>query len=234
MKKWPIFAGLGAGAGAFLLYGRFSYASEDTSGETLPPEQAKAVKLPAGTPASLGSRAVEVGLKLVGVKEEPKGSNRGDVVDQINRGVRSDAGDRLLGKPWCARFVRYCYEKAADETGKAPPFQSVKDTLAAVSSMADVFKGYETEPKPGAAALIKSKIPGGGWKHATMVVSVDGDRVKTVEGNHNDQVAVVTRPKSDFAVFLDVDRWASERNKPAVAGELGAMLAGLDIFAAGV
>lgn len=234
MKIGPLLVGAGAGVGVLLLLNRRAYATEDETGQTLTPAEVKReAQLPPGTPPSLGTKAVEVGLRLrdQGIKEEPKGSNRGPGVDPIIRGVRGD-GEKLIGQPWCGRFVRYCFEKAAEEAGLPPPFADVKDSLAAVLSWRDRFKGYEIkDPKPGAVGLlIKTGLPGvdAGKRHATLVVRTEGNKVVTVEGNHSDAVAVVTRPKGDFAVFLDIDRYVADRKQaPKVAGLLG-----LDVFTA--
>jgi len=213
----------GAGLGVFLLATREAYGTEST-GSSLP---ASAGYIPSGTPVSLGARAVAVGLRLVGTKEDPKGSNRGPAVDQIVRGVNSD-GEKLLGKAWCARFVRFCFETAAKEMGLSPPFAGIKDSLAQVTSWRDTFKRWSTDdPRTGCVALLLS----GGRSHATLVVRREGDQIVTCEGNHNDQVAIVSRPRSAFTIFLDIDRYCADRARSASVSGSGALL-GLDVFTA--
>ena len=237
--RWEFVAlGAGAGIGTLIILQRRVLAFEDETGETLTPEETRAevarveekASAPTGRLPSLGEKAVEVLTRLVGTKEDPPKSNRGLIVDQINRGVHGD-GEKLIGKAWCARTVRWAYEKAAEELKRPPPFAGIKGTLAAVTDWRDKFKGYETSPKPGAVGLlIKAGLPGvdKGKRHATLVVRVDGSKVVTVEGNHGDRIALVTRPKSDFAVFLDIDRYVAERGRSRVAGLLG-----LDLIGAG-
>ena len=200
---WKILAVIGAGTGAGLLV--FSLVpkrdTEDETGTTIPPDEFVGPPAPAGQ--SLGLKAVEALSRYVGAKEEPKGSNRGPVVDQIVTGVTGD-GKSLLGKPWCARALRFAYEKAAQELGQPLPFSSIKSKLAAVTDWADTFKGYACDPKPGCAALILD----GSHRHATLVSRVDGDTVVTVEGNHSDSVAIVKRQRSAFKHFLDIEAYA--------------------------
>ena len=224
MRAFPIFVALGAGVGALVLWSRRALATEDDTGQTLASEEdkeARAARSALGSSKTLGARAVVVGLRYLGTAESPSKSNRGPVVDRFNRGRRGD-GEKLVGKPWCARFARYCYEEAAEELGLPPPFAGIKGTLAAVTSWPTSLKGYETPPKPGAVGILLKK----GVRHATIVIRTEGDKVVTVEGNHKGRVALVSRPKSDFAVFLDVERRAAAA--PRVVG-----LIGLDVYAAG-
>ncbi len=222
------------GVGVFLIVNSRAYGTEDSSGTTLP---SSAGKLPPGTPLTLGAKAVDVGLRYLGIEEVPKGSNGGASVDIFLKGVYG-TGAHLLKLPpasraWCAAFVRYCFEKAAEELGLPPPFSGIKDPLTLVKSWRDVFGKYECEPKTGAVGLfIRMGVPGvdAGRRHATLVVRVEGDKVVTVEGNHNDEVALVSRPKKDFTVFLDVDRYVAD-HRPVISGS-SAML-GLDVFSAG-
>lgn len=206
---WKILAGVGVGAGVYFAWTRIASATEDSSGDTVDPKEAKPPTPTTPAKPALGAKAVEVLTRHVGAMESPKGSNRGPVVDQIIRGVNGD-GEKLLGKPWCARAVRYAYEKAAQELGQAPPFAGVKPSLAAVNDWADIFKQYLTsEPKTGHVGLILS----GGTRHATLVSKVDGETVYTVEGNHSDSVATVKRPRSKFKHFVDVQRYVEDKKR---------------------
>lgn len=181
---------------------------------------------PAPAPAStggLGAKAVEVLARDVNAHEEPwphfpkkpyPNTNRGVVVDRIVRGVYND-GESLLGKPWCARAVRYAYEQAAKELGLPPPFAALKSKLAAVTDWYDLFKDYRSDtPRPGMAALILD----GDHRHATLVAAVQGNNIVTVEGNHADQVASVTRPKSKFKTFIDVEAYVNRAPQTRVSG----------------
>jgi hypothetical protein len=227
MLPWwaKVGAAVAIGGGAYLLFIPAALATEDESGEKIDPKQAG---IPTGG-KSLGARAVEVLQREVeaGGRGDPKGSHRGPVPDKILTGVYSD-GKGLLGKPWCARTLRYGYEKAAQELGLPPPFASLKGaSLAGVDEWRRTFKDYySTSPRPGMAALIVTPTT----HHATMVARVlDPNTILTVEGNHGDAMANVKRPVSSIAYFIDVERFIDHTSKPAVAGLLG-----LDVFAARV
>jgi len=65
----------------------------------------------------LAGKALQIGLEELrrGVKEKPDGSNRGERID-LYTGCKADAG--VKGPAWCAYFVSWCIDKAAD--GKSP------------------------------------------------------------------------------------------------------------------
>lgn len=240
MNVWPLALAAGGGAIAYFAFGRSALATEDDSGEEVPPTEAKPLFVPVtpsappspskaqapSTPSTLsrpssstglGLKAVEVLTRMVGAKEDPPRSNRGPVVDQINIGIYED-GKKLLGQPWCARTVRYGFEKAAQELGLPPPFASIKGTLAGVSDWKDKFSKYRLDaPKPGAVALIDNdKV-----RHATLVSNASGDTVYTVEGNHKDSLATVKRKKSAFdGGFYDVEAFVRDAQMTNVSGTI--------------
>lgn len=228
MNTWAkLLAGAGVGLGAFFAFAPRALATEDTSGTDVDPRSAKPTPAPPVAPpaappveaARLGQRAAEVLFRLVGTKEEPPGSNRGPVIDEILRGLYDDA-PKLIGKPWCARTVRYAYEKAAQELGLPKPFARLKSSLSFVTDWRDQFKRFHTkEPRTGVVGLIIRN----GIKHATLVSRVEGDKVFTVEGNHSDSIATVMRPKSGFDYFVDVEAY--------LAG-VAQTLTGLDLLGA--
>ena len=230
---------LGLGACAYLGFlGVASAATteNDETGETVPPSSADgralAEQARAGGTKTLGEKAVEVLTRDLGAHEEPwpnypkkpgPNSNRGPVVDKILRGVHGD-GEKLLGKPWCARAARYAYEKAAQEMGLPPPFRNIRDSLATVSSWASRFKKYKIDqPKVGAAAALDN------LSHITIVARVNPDgSVMTVEGNHGDAIANVRRRPGSL-IFFDIDAYARDQGE-RVAG----YILGTDVLVAGV
>lgn len=236
MNTWlKILAGTGVGAGAFFLFTPRALATEDTSGTDVDPNRAKPQPTPPAPAAPgvsppvetgrLGQRAAEVLFRLVGTKEEPPGSNRGPVIDEILRGLYNDA-PKLIGKPWCARTVRYAYEKAAQELGLPKPFAALKSRLSFVTDWRDQFKRfYVKEPRTGVVALIIRE----GKRHATLVSRVEGDKVFTVEGNHADSIATVMRPKSGFDYFVDVEAYLASAAQTLTGTGTGT---GLDLLGA--
>lgn len=224
LKKILLAAGAGT-ATYFLFFHEEAGATEnDTSGKTVDPSSTEGK--PTTPPKTLGEQAVAVLLRDLGAHEEPwpnyphppsPNSNRGPVVDKINLGVYGD-GKKLLGQPWCARTVRYAYEKAAQEIGLPPPFAGIKSTLATASSWKSTFKKWKLDqPKVGAVGLFLA----GKKSHAMLISSVTGDTVYTVEGNHNDSVALVKRHASDFDVLLDVEAYVRSKQERVAGYVLG-------------
>lgn len=225
--------GTALGLGAFAYLGFIGLASaatteNDETGETVPPSspdgRALAEQARASGTKTLGEKAVEVLTRDLGAHEEPwphypkkpsPNTNRGPVIDKFLRGVHGD-GEKLLGKPWCARAVRYAYEKAAQEMGLSPPFRSIKDSLAMVSSWASKFKKYKIDqPKVGAAAVLKN------LSHITLVARVNPDgSIVTIEGNHGDAIANVRR-KADTLFFFDIDAYVRDQGERVAGYVLG-------------
>lgn len=198
-----------AGAAGFLLL-RDQTTENDQTGEDV-----GRVAVPQGAPG-LGARAVEVLSRHVGARGQGKkgtpGYHRSELIDRINVGVYAD-GKGLLGKPWCARTVRWAYETAANELGLPAPFSAIKSTLANVSTWKSApFRPYFlSSPKIGAALLL-------GEQHATLIAKVlDEKTVVTVEGNHGDAVAHVRRTLRPKDTLVDVEAYARAQ-KGHVAG----------------
>lgn len=216
---------IGAGVAWFVL--RDQTTDSDDTGETATPAEAEVRR----GAQELGARAVEALSRHVGERGAgPKGTSgyhRGRFVDEVNRGVWGDAGDRLLGKPWCARAVRWAYETAARELGKPPPFAHVRGRLAAAADWKrSPFNGYvTTEPRSGVVLVL-------GDRHVTIVSRVlKPDEVVTVEGNHGDAVAYVRRKIKPGDTLVDVEAWAASTHvKRGFAGaSVGLCLLGADL-----
>lgn len=110
---------------------------------------------------------------VYGVREEPRGSNRGPWVDRFLRRAQS-----FPGQPWCAAFVYDCVKDAGGNPRVAYP--------ASVSSWADYAKRagrLRDEPLRGRLFYILNPNGSG---HMGFVCRVKGDSVETIEGNTND------------------------------------------------
>ena len=68
-------------------------------------------------------KVLEVAAGENGVREDPAvGQNRGPRVDEYVRSTRLDpAGNPPHGYPWCACFVYWCFERAAEALGRTNP-----------------------------------------------------------------------------------------------------------------
>lgn len=105
---------------------------------------------------------------------------------------------------WCATFTSWCIWKAADPdpkgTALAAQYQPKTDNCGCgVSWNAKYYKNkgkFYTTPKAGDVFFLN------GYTHTGFVLSVNSNGTfKTIEGNHGDKVASVTRRISDCEGF---------------------------------
>jgi hypothetical protein len=161
---------------------------------------------PSVTEASLGQRALWFARSEIGVVEVPLGSNRGPRVDVYQRGVHNDGADYLIGTKWCARFVRWCFESAAAESGQLRLFAGCGDLASALKWLREAQQRgwWRQAPAPGFAAL---HIGNNSEGHVTLVSAFDGQFVDSVGGNEADGVRPVRRLLSYYNKgFVEVER----------------------------
>jgi len=141
----------------------------------------------AGT--ALQAAVLEVASTQVGVMEEPIGSNRGPKVDEYLRsvGINPAAGSF----PWCAAFVYWCFQQAANKLAVPNPAIRSGGVLdcwnKAGSSGVPRISSVEAQNEP---ALVKPGMvfvlsTGAGNGHTGLVERVDGVVLTTIEGNTN-------------------------------------------------
>ena len=143
---------------------------------------------------------VAIALSQVGVRESPKGSNRGPDVDKYT-GCRAE--------PWCAHFVAWCFREASAELpGDVMPSPKRARAYASVSHTLRVFQEhgwFYNEPQVGDIVFYskRGKSDAGSGKHIGIVVAVGPESFETVEGNWGDRVAkrVVDRDFPDIVGF---------------------------------
>ena len=129
---------------------------------------------------------VEVALSQIGVREQPKGSNRGPVVD-VYTGKRPE--------PWCAHFVAWCFRQAGRPIpGDVEPAPKRANPLASVSFTERVFKEHGwavMEPAPGDVVFFttRGRSDRGPGRHIGIVVEVNLTHVVVVDGNWGDAVS---------------------------------------------
>ena len=119
-----------------------------------------------------------------GVREVPVNSNRGPEVDAYLRcaGVSS-------GLAWCCAFVYWCFDEAANASGRANPMFKTAGCLAHWNNagkrgarriaMADAVAN-PTLVQPGMVFVMDY---GGGMGHTGFVERVEGGYIATIEGN---------------------------------------------------
>lgn len=109
--------------------------------------------------------------QLLGMAEDPPGSNRGIRIDEMLQrcGVST-------GLPWCAAFASWCLETVA---------------IAGAQSLGQHFPAVDS-PLPGDVMWFKTSASTG---HCGIVIGLARHEVMTIEGNCQDAVRVVRRAR---------------------------------------
>ena len=121
--------------------------------------------------------------------QEIGGNNRGQIIRMFQRAV-----GKAEDEPWCMSFVQYCCNK-------------IDQIYKIVRKANDINKLYQSEhcltvwnktphicrqdPAPGTIAIWNYK--GGSAGHAGIVVEVDGEIIRTIEGNTSDNTKRIVR-----------------------------------------
>lgn len=152
-------------------------------------------------PQGLGpqrQRILEVALAELdaGVREKPRGSNRGERIDVY---VPAWARRGRRGPPWCAFFVSWVLAAAL---GRVPTGQR-RGGCAALTRDArreELWRGRDYVPVPGDLFLLDTDGSRGSKGHVGIVlrVSADGERYETVEGNSGHAVRLGRRERTDL------------------------------------
>jgi len=121
----------------------------------------------------------------IGTQEVPLNSNRGPKVEEYLASTGLGGGFA-----WCAAFVYWCYNQAANNAGKLNPLVKTAGVLRSWNEsigkkiLAKDAKNNPALIKPGHIFIMDY---GGGLGHTGIVVGVNGGFIDTVEGNTNDQ-----------------------------------------------
>lgn len=154
------------------------------------------------TEKSQVSLFIKTAKSQIGVEENPKGSNRGEMVDAYNL----TCGKEFLGAPWCSSFTRWCFYQIGkkDVPGAYSPSWYKKDRVIEANNV-----------QPGDQALIYFNSLGRFAHTITCITEVSrvGGHVReitTIEGNSNlkgsrEGFAVVSRIRPVDSVT--VVRW---------------------------
>ncbi|WP_267436299.1 CHAP domain-containing protein [Erwinia psidii] len=126
------------------------------------------------------SKLIDIASSQTGVSEKPRGSNSGPEVMRYLKTVGIN-----FPAAWCAAFVVWCHPEAG--------ITGISRT-GGVLDMWNRSKEYRvTSPQPGDVMIIDF---GEGVGHTGIVLSVDGDVIKTIEGNTNESGG-----REGYAVF---------------------------------
>lgn len=131
-------------------------------------------------PGDLAAEIVRLAGNNVGVHEQPRGSNRGPVIDKWNL----DAGNKL-GDPWCVAFAYGMVKGAAF-------LKKITVPLIRTGSSSAMYRWAVDNNRLGSAPQIGDifLLKGGetGHRHAGIVTGrLIGGRFATIEGNTNDE-----------------------------------------------
>jgi hypothetical protein len=120
----------------------------------------------------LTEEALKTAISQVGVKEDPLGSNAGPKVNEYLASVHLPPGNF-----WCAAFVYWCFQQAANKAGVHNPLFQTGSVLKQWSA-SSLNRSYT--PDPGDILILDY---GGGHGHMTLIENVDGENLHTIEGN---------------------------------------------------
>jgi len=128
--------------------------------------------------------ALQIAQTQIGQQEEPKGTNRGPMIDKYLASV-----GLVPGYAWCQAFVHWCYEQAAQQLAQVNPVVKTAGVLDCWNRTAVQFKITKSEAlqhpellKPGYQFILSY---GGGAGHTGIILSVEGNIIHTIEGNSN-------------------------------------------------
>lgn len=158
------------------------------------------------------AETLEVAAKEIGTLESPLGSNRGPRVDQYLRTVGIDPTTGSF--PWCAAFLYFCFQTAADSLKIPNPVIKTAGVLdhwnragqkgiPRISNIDVVATPSLVQP-----GLIFVITTGNGNGHTGIVEKVDGVQLTTIEGNTN-----LNGSREGIGVFRHTMRRISQINK---------------------
>lgn len=136
--------------------------------------------------------AMDQSLALVGTVEDPPGSNRGPVIDALNK----NAGIPI-GSPWCAAFATGMYAYS--------PKNPFSKGIGSAYKIAEWGKKQKCVVEAKGTAMggdILVILRGDGHGHVGLVACDLGDRVATIEGNSGNAVKQLIRKKADLTSFV--------------------------------
>lgn len=137
----------------------------------------------------ISAMAVVVAARsYLGVREVPDGSNSGPSVSKF----QSSTGAYRL--PWCVSFQQYCIKSTLGYT--------IADATAGVFYLVSWGRKHGYLRPVAEPGLLVAFLNGAG--HIGIVESVTGDSMTTIEGNHNNSVARVTRPSRGNYAFVQI------------------------------
>ena len=134
--------------------------------------------------------ALQVAASQLGVMEVPPNSNRGPMVDQYLESVGLNPEGSHYS--WCAAFVYWCFQQAANQLGVGNPLIKTAGCLEHwnQATCPKITKQNAIQDpsliRPGCIFIIDH---GNGSGHTGLVESSGGGLLHTIEGNTNPQLS---------------------------------------------
>jgi hypothetical protein len=154
------------------------------------PNTLATIRPEAGRPAGVSDLAYEalrVAVDNLG-QGEVGGNNSGPFVEMLH-GKKYD-GDSDDDGAWCAAFMSFCFESAADGLGVELPFlrsggakRLYRNASNAGRSVEPSVPGFENSAQPGDLVCWHRGDPTGWQGHIGIVERVEGSTFHTIEGN---------------------------------------------------
>lgn len=119
---------------------------------------------------------------LLPVREQPKGTNRGQMVDAFARAAGYRPED---GLPWCLMVLYYAGRALYGREWPLPRTGSC-DLAYAWAKRENRLRPAGEAPQPGDVGLVQPRgrfQPGNPAEHAFLVTAVAGAVIETIEGN---------------------------------------------------
>jgi len=153
---------------------------------------------------SISSQSLWFADKLVGVEEQPKGSNSGPQVNAFLKSVGLPPGE-----PWCMAFVYYCVSNACHQLNLPCPLIETGGVMDQWErTQARKMPNRDSAVKPGDVFIMRFAH---GTGHTGFVELVKGGLIQTIEGNTNEdgsregyEVARRSRPISSIFGFIQI------------------------------
>lgn len=118
--------------------------------------------------------------RLIGLEEEPRGSNDGPNLRKALADTHFKPGDR-----WCMYFCVHCLHKGFEGAGSIPAWLPETGSCQAAAIAAHSWDKLSEFPATGSIFVLPNEE--GVFHHAGIVTEVDEELgvIKTIEGNTN-------------------------------------------------
>ena len=189
-----------------------------TPAEVLNERKEDLLELCGSTP---GMRCVQEGIKDLGLKEVPNGSNTGPEIGHITDGYNQFWGiDDNVNRPWCAMAVSHWIGRGLDLGDRSDnmdwskhPFEKFFGGCSQIQrwgSSRGAFHTFTSDTVPTGAIFLQPRAGSGSDSssspkagHTGLIVKDNGDgTVTTIEGNTSNAVKSNVRKKSTLIGYV--------------------------------